>query len=97
MQKIVATISKYKKINLDHVTNENKTGHNQKWLHIRDHPDRILIIEGSGSEKTNALLNLIKHQPDIYRYLIKHQQNIFIRKRPISNKLPFFLLQNVKK
>ena len=74
-----------------------KTGHNQKWLHIRDHPDRILITEGSGSEKTNALLNLIKHQPDIYRYLIKHQQNIFIRKRPISNKLPFFLLQNVKK
>ena len=49
MQKIVDAISKYKRINLDHVANENKTGHNQKWPHIRDHPDRILIIEGSGA------------------------------------------------
>ena len=26
---------------------------------------RILIIGGSGSQKTNALLNLINHEPDI--------------------------------
>ena len=32
---------------------------------ILDHPNRILIIGGIGSEKTNALLNLISHQPDI--------------------------------
>ena len=32
---------------------------------ILDHPNRILIIGGFGSEKTNALLNLISHQPDI--------------------------------
>ena len=32
---------------------------------LPDHPYRILIIAGSGSGKTNALLNLIKHQqPD---------------------------------
>ena len=31
-----------------------------------DHPYKILIIDGSGSAKTNALLNLIKNQrPDI--------------------------------
>ena len=30
-----------------------------------DHPHRILIIGGSGSEKTNALLHLIKEQDDI--------------------------------
>ena len=29
------------------------------------HPYRILIIGGSGSGKTNALLNLISNQPDI--------------------------------
>ena len=29
------------------------------------HPYRILIIGGSGSGKTNALLNLINNQPDI--------------------------------
>ena len=32
-----------------------------------DHPYRILIIGGSGLRKTNALLNLINNQPDIYR------------------------------
>ena len=30
-----------------------------------DHPYRILIIGGSASGKTNALLNLINHEPDI--------------------------------
>ena len=32
---------------------------------IPNHPYRILIIGGSGSGKTNALLNLIFHQVDI--------------------------------
>ena len=32
---------------------------------MRDHPYRILIIGGSGSRKTNSLLNLINNQPDI--------------------------------
>ena len=44
-------------INFDDYTNENKTKHNPKWLYIPDHPYRILIIGGSGSGKTNALLN----------------------------------------
>ena len=39
--------------------------HNQKWPYIPDHPYRIPIIGGSGSGKTNALLNLINNQPDI--------------------------------
>ena len=40
--------------------------HNLNCLYIPDHPYRILIIGGSGSGKTNVLLNLIKHQrPDI--------------------------------
>ena len=44
---------------------QNKTKHNLKWTYIPDHPYRILIIGGSGSGKTNALLNLINNQPDI--------------------------------
>ena len=35
-------------------------GHNLNWPFIPDHPYRILIISGTGSGKTNALLNLIK-------------------------------------
>ena len=45
--------------------NENKTEHNQKWPYIPDHPYRILILGGSGSVKTNVLLNLINNQLDI--------------------------------
>ena len=40
--------------------------HNPKWPYILDHPYRILIIGGSGSGKTNVLLNLTRYQqPDI--------------------------------
>ena len=46
-------------INLDSVTNENKSKYNEKWPYIPDHPYRIIIIGGSGSGKTNALINLI--------------------------------------
>ena len=43
-----------------------KINHNTNWPYIPDNPYRILIIGGSGSGKTNVLLNLIKHQrPDI--------------------------------
>ena len=52
-------------INFDDYTNENKIEHNSKWPHIPDRPYRILIVGGSGSGKTNALLNLINNQPDI--------------------------------
>ena len=58
--------------NSDSITNKNNKKHNEKWPFIPDHPDRILIIGGSGSGKTNALLNLIKEQDDIdkiYVYL----------------------------
>ena len=55
---------------------------NPNWSYIPDYPFRISIIGGSGSGKTNVLLNLIKNQrPDIdksYLYTkdlfkLKHQ------------------------
>ena len=49
-------------INSDRITNENNKKHNEKWQYISDHPYRILIIGGSGSGKTNTLLNLIKEK-----------------------------------
>ena len=45
-------------INLDDITNKNKTEHNPKWSCVPDHPYRIQIIGRPGSAKTNALLNL---------------------------------------
>ena len=60
---------------------------NEKRPYIPDHPYRILIIGGSGSGKTNALLNLMENQPDIDkiylyakdRYEAKYQYSINIR------------------
>ena len=74
-------------INFDYIVNENKTVHNKNWPYIPDHPYRILIKEGSGSGKTNALLNLIENQPDIEKiylyakdpYEAKYQYLINIR------------------
>ena len=77
-------------INFDNYTNENKTEHNSNWPNISDHPYRILIVVGSGSRKTNALLNLINNQLDIdkiylyakdpyeakYLYLIKKREKV---------------------
>ena len=38
--------------------------HSPNWSYIPDHPNKILIFDDS--DKTNVLLNLIKHQrPDI--------------------------------
>ena len=53
--------------NFDEITKEDIKEHNPNWQDIPDHPCRILIVEGSGSGKANALLNLINHEQDIYK------------------------------
>ena len=53
--------------NFDYITKEDIKEHNPNWPKIPDHPYRILIIGGSGSRKTNALLNLINNEPDIVK------------------------------
>ena len=79
--------------NLDSITKENNKKHNDKWPYIRDHPYRIIIIGGSGSGKTNALINLINEQNDIdkiylyardlcerkYEHLIKKREDAGIK------------------
>ena len=52
-------------INYDDYVSQNRTEHNRNWQYIPDKPYRILIIGGSGSGKTNELLNLIENQPGI--------------------------------
>ena len=56
-------------INFDNYTNENKTKHNLDWPYIPHHPYRILIIGGSESGKSNALLNLITTSQILIKYI----------------------------
>ena len=80
-------------INLDSITNENNKKYNEKWPYITDHSYRITIIGGSGSGKTNVLINLMNEQNDIdkiylyardlsepkYEYLIKKREDAGIK------------------
>ena len=80
-------------INLDSIVNNNNEKHIENWSYIPDYPYRILIIGGSGSRKTNTLLNLINEQRDInkiylypkdlseskYKHLIRNRKNAGIK------------------
>ena len=80
-------------VNLDDIRRENNKEHNEKWPYIPYHAYRILTIGGSGSGKTNTLLNLIKEQDDIdkiylyaknlskpkYQFLIKNREDAGMR------------------
>ena len=58
-----------------------KINHNSNLPYIPDHPFRILIIDGSGSGKSNVyLLNLLKYQwSDIDKNLFICQRSIHIK------------------
>ena len=73
-------------INFDEYANENKIEHNSKWPYIPDHPYRILIIGGSGSGKTNVLLNLINNHPDIDKIYLYAKDPYEIKYQYLINK-----------
>ena len=80
-------------INFDNYVNENKIEHNKNQPYIPDHPYRILITRGSGSGKTNTLINLINKRNYIdkiylyardlnkpnYKYLVKKHEDVGIK------------------
>ena len=54
-------------INFNDAIKEETKKHNPNWPEILDYSYRMLIIGGSGSKRTNSLINLINQQSDIYK------------------------------
>ena len=71
----------------DYITKEDIKENNPNQSQNPDYPYIILIVGGSGSGKTNALLNLVSHQPDVDKIyldakdLYKGQNQLVINKR----------------
>ena len=56
--------------NFDYITKPDIKEDNPNWSEISNHPYRIIIVGGSGSNKTNALLKVINHELDINNFFI---------------------------
>ena len=63
-----------------------------KWPYIPDHLYRILIFGGSGSGKTNTMLNLIKEQHNDDNFIDK----IYFYAKDLSEPKHQFLIKNCK-
>ena len=79
-------ISKYKIINFDNVTNENKIANNPDRSYIADHLMQNTNNWGSGSRKTNYLLNLTNHQPDIHKIYLYAKDSYQVKYQFLINK-----------
>ena len=85
-------------INIGDIARGNIKERNWNWPKISDHSYKILIIRGSGSRKTHALLNLIGYQPNINKVYLydegpfkeKHQLLLFYQKRKLQWSSSFY-------
>ena len=73
-------------INFDGVANENQAIHISQ-SYIPDHPDRMLIIGSSVSGKTNTLVNITNHEPDI--------DKVYLYAKDLDEKKYKFLIKDV--
>ena len=65
---------------------KNIKEHNTNCPEIPNNPYRILIVGGSGSGKTNALVNLISHEPDIDKNFLYAKDSFEAKYQFIINK-----------
>ena len=64
------------------------------WPEILDHPYRILIVGGSGSGKSNTLLNLINREPDTDKMFLYSKDPYQAKYQLLINKLKSTGLKN---
>ena len=79
-------IKQQKMFNFDYITKEDIKKHNLKWPEIHDHPYKMIIVGGSGFGNTNALLNLINHEPDIDKIILYAKDSYETKYQLLINK-----------
>ena len=67
-------------INYDYITTENIEEQNPNWPQIFDHPYRILILEGSGSGKINAIIVFLIKFVCMLKIQMKQNINTLLKK-----------------
>ena len=72
--------------NFNYITKEDIKEHNPNCPEIPDHLYRILIVEGSGSGKANALLNLINNVLNIDKILLYAKEQFEAKYQLLINK-----------
>ena len=72
--------------NFGYIKKEDLREHNPNWPQIPDHPYQMLIIGGSGSGKTNSLLNLINHELDINKMYLHAKDRYEAKYQLLINK-----------
>ena len=70
----------------DYITKDDIKKHNLNWPKIPDHPYWILKTGGSESGRTNALPNLINHEPDIDKIYLYPQDPYNAKYQLLINK-----------
>ena len=68
------------------ITKEDTKEHNPNWPYIHYHSYRILIVRGSGSGKTSALLNPINHESDIDKIYLYAKDPLEVKHQLLINK-----------
>ena len=82
--------------NFDYITKEDIKKPNPNWLQIPDHPYRMLTDGGSGTGKTNALLNLINHKPNIDKIYLYAKEPYEAKYQLLINKRKSTSLKHLK-
>ena len=70
----------------DEVIGRNTQEHNPHWPQIPNHSYRILIVGSFGSWKTNVLISIINHQPEIHKIFL-HAKDPYVLKYQYLKKM----------
>ena len=70
----------------NYITKGDIKEHNKNWSKIPDHLYRILIVQGSGSGKTNAVLSLINNEPNIDKKFLYAKDPYEVKYQLLINK-----------